>query len=248
MSKELIKISTNEQGKKLVSARELHKGLEIKTPFHKWMPRMIEYGFEENIDFRVEDIFVPNSNGGKQTQKDYAITLDMAKEISMIQRSELGKKFRQYFIECEKKLIEVSRKANLLEAIYNGGQEGVLASKQLVELETKPLLDKIEEDKPLVNFANTIASSSDNIDIGQFAKVIKDEGIKMGRNKLFDWLRKNNYLRKNNEPYQKYIDDKTFELIEVSKITPYGNKIFLKTLITGKGQIKILEKLSKEYK
>lgn len=172
----------------------------------------------------------------------------MAKEISMIQRSELGKKFRQYFIECEKKLIEVSRKANLLEAIYNGGQEGVLASKQLVELETKPLLDKIEEDKPLVNFANTIASSSDNIDIGQFAKVIKDEGIKMGRNKLFDWLRKNNYLRKNNEPYQKYIDDKTFELIEVSKITPYGNKIFLKTLITGKGQIKILEKLSKEYK
>lgn len=245
MSKELIKISTNEQGKKLVSARELHKGLEIKTDFRKWFPRMCEYGFEQGMDY-TPDIFVHPKN--KQETKDYAITLDMAKEISMIQRSELGKKFRQYFIECEKKLIEVSKRANLLEAIYNGGQEGVLASKQLVELETKPLLDKIEEDKPLVNFANTIASSSDNIDIGQFAKVIKDEGIKLGRNKLFDWLRKNNYLRKNNEPYQKYIDDKTFELIEVSKITPYGNKIFLKTLITGKGQIKILEKLSKEYK
>lgn len=104
---ELIKITTNEEGKQLVSARELHKGLEIKTPFHKWIPRMIEYGFEENKDFIVEDIFVPNSNGGKQTQKDYAMTLDMAKEISMIQRSELGKQFRQYFIECEKKLKEV---------------------------------------------------------------------------------------------------------------------------------------------
>lgn len=243
--KELIKITTNEQGKKLVSARELHKGLEISERFNSWFKRMLQYGFEENIDYTGCKTF---NTLARQELQDYAITLDMAKEISMIQRSELGKKFRQYFIECEKKLIEISRKANLLEAIYNGGQEGVLASKQLVELETKPLLDKIEEDKPLVNFANTIASSSDNIDIGQFAKVIKDEGIKLGRNKLFDWLRKNNYLRKNNEPYQKYIDDKTFELIEVSKITPYGNKIFLKTLITGKGQIKILEKLSKEYK
>lgn len=243
--KELIKITTNEQGKKLVSARELHKGLEISERFNSWFKRMLQYGFEENIDYTGCKTF---NTLARQELQDYVITLDMAKEISMIQRSELGKKFRQYFIECEKKLIEISRKANLLEAIYNGGQEGVLASKQLVELETKPLLDKIEEDKPLVNFANTIASSSDNIDIGQFAKVIKDEGIKLGRNKLFDWLRKNNYLRKNNEPYQKYIDDKTFELIEVSKITPYGNKIFLKTLITGKGQIKILEKLSKEYK
>lgn len=242
--KELIKIE-NKDGKQLVSARELHKGLEISERFNSWFKRMLQYGFEENIDYTGCKTF---NTLARQELQDYAITLDMAKEISMIQRSELGKKFRQYFIECEKKLIEVSRKANLLEAIYNGGQEGVLASKQLVELETKPLLDKIEEDKPLVNFANTIASSSDNIDIGQFAKVIKDEGIKMGRNKLFDWLRKNNYLRKNNEPYQKYIDDKTFELIEVSKITPYGNKIFLKTLITGKGQIKILEKLSKEYK
>lgn len=97
MFEELIKV---ENGK--VSARELHEGLEIKTPFHKWIPRMIEYGFEENKDFVVEDIFVRNSNGGKQTQKDYVITLDMAKEISMIQRSELGKRFRQYFIECEK--------------------------------------------------------------------------------------------------------------------------------------------------
>lgn len=86
MSKELIKISTNEQGKKLVSARELHKGLEIKTPFHKWMPRMIEYGFEENIDFRVEDILLYNPKGGSQKERDYIITLDMAKDLCRKQR------------------------------------------------------------------------------------------------------------------------------------------------------------------
>lgn len=142
--KELIKITTNKEGKQLVSARELHEGLEIKTPFHKWIPRMIEYGFEENKDFVVEDIFVRNSNGGKQTQKDYVITLDMAKEISMIQRSELGKRFRQYFIECEKKLREVTRPQlpqdylSALKALVESEEE-----KQRISLEKA----KIEEEK-----------------------------------------------------------------------------------------------------
>ncbi|HFD2033459.1 TPA: phage antirepressor KilAC domain-containing protein [Clostridium perfringens] len=244
MSKELIKISTNEQGKKLVSTRELYEGLGLnKAHWKRWSVKNIEENefFSENTDWTRFTIMV---NGNKTT--DFAISLEFAKHIAMMSRTEKSHEYRNYFIECEKKLIEVSKRANLLEAIYNGGQEGVLASKQLVELETKPLLDKIEEDKPLVNFANTIAKSSDSIDIGQFAKVIKDEGIKMGRNKLFEWLRDNKYLRKNNEPYQKYIDNELFELIEISKITPYGSKIFLKTLITGKGQIRLLEKLSKE--
>lgn len=96
MGNELIKITTNNEGKQLVSARELHEGLEIKTPFHKWIPRMIEYGFEENNDYIVTDNFVHNSNGGKQTQKDYIITTDMAKEICMIQRTDKGKEYRKY--------------------------------------------------------------------------------------------------------------------------------------------------------
>lgn len=106
---ELIKITTNEEGKQLVSARELHKGLEIKTRFSIWFSRMIEYGFEENIDY-IMDVQKRTTNNPKNPITefvDYIITLDMAKEISMIQRSELGKQFRQYFIECEKKLKEV---------------------------------------------------------------------------------------------------------------------------------------------
>ena len=74
----------------------------------------------------------------------------------------------------------------------------------------------IEQQKPLVDFANTIASTSKSIDMSSFAKLIKDEGIKMGRNKLFEWLRNNGYLmkNKNNEPYQRYIDSKIFEVVE----------------------------------
>lgn len=63
---------------------------------------MSEYGFEENVDFTVMDIFVHNPLGGRQNQTDHALTLDTAKEIAMIQRSEPGKRARQYFIQVEK--------------------------------------------------------------------------------------------------------------------------------------------------
>lgn len=150
---------------------------------------------------------------------------------------------REYFAMREIINSDEQLKAKLLLEIYNGGQSGVLASKQLTELEKKPLLDKIEEDKPLVDFAETISKTSDSISIGDFAKLIKDEGIKLGRNKLFEWLRDNKYLMKDNKPYQKYIDNGYFEIIEYSYNTPYGSKFGIKTLITGIGQIKIIEKL-----
>lgn len=99
---ELIKINETD-GKQSVSARELHEKLEVKTSFKDWINRMIAYGFEEGKDFCS---FLSESTGGRPN-KEYAISIDMAKEICMIQRSEIGKKFRQYFIECEKKLVEV---------------------------------------------------------------------------------------------------------------------------------------------
>lgn len=94
----------NREGIQLVSARELHEFLEVKTRFDNWMKRMIEYGFTESKDYETTNIAIRNSKGGKQSKIDYAITLDMAKEISMIQRSPKGKDAREYFIECEKLL------------------------------------------------------------------------------------------------------------------------------------------------
>ena len=98
---ELIKV-TYDNDRPVVSARELHGFLEVETPYHKWFPRMCEYGFSEGTDFSVTDIFVHNPAGGPQSMKDAALTIDMAKEICMIQRSEKGKQARQYFIQLEK--------------------------------------------------------------------------------------------------------------------------------------------------
>ncbi len=106
----------------------------------------------------------------------------------------------------------------------------------------------IEEQAPLVRFANHVSEASNCIDIGQLAKIVKDEGMDIGRNKLFKWLKQNGYLMNDNTPYQRYINSGLFEVIEVIKETAYGSKAFPKTLITGKGQIYLVEKLKTEYK
>ena len=102
---ELLNIEVKD-GKQLVSARELHNFLEIKTEFRHWFPRMCEYGFVDGIDY-TPVIFEHPLN--KQPTTDYAMTLDMAKEVSMVQRNEKGKVARQYFIKCEKLTRELAR-------------------------------------------------------------------------------------------------------------------------------------------
>ena len=123
-----------------------------------------------------------------------------------------------------------------------------LAKKLKEEQEARKKAEAIiEEQKPLVSFANTVTESSDCLDMGEFAKVIKDKDINMGRNKLFQWLRDNKYLMNNNVPYQKYIDNGVFKVIEVTKKSAYDDgRIYTKTLVTGKGQVYILEKLKEE--
>ena len=153
---------------------------------------------------------------------------------------------REYFAMREIVNSIEQQKANLLLSIYSGGQEAVVASKQLVELEKKPLLDKIEEDEPKVTFADTVAESADSIDMGRFSKLVKDENVfDGGRNMLFQWLRENKYLNKENIPYQRYINQGIFEVKETAYKTPYGTKISITTLVTGKGQIYLIEKLRK---
>ncbi|WP_206081547.1 antA/AntB antirepressor family protein [Megasphaera sp. SW808] len=100
----------NKKGTVLVDGRMLHDFLEVSARFNDWIIRMINYGFEEGIDYNT---FYSNlsktSEAGGRPRKEYALTLDMAKEICMIQRSEKGRQARKYFIECEKKLREVEQ-------------------------------------------------------------------------------------------------------------------------------------------
>jgi anti-repressor protein len=164
MEKDLIKIITNEKGQQCVSARELHAGLEVEQRFNDWIARRIKkYGFEENQDFTlVTQKRVTNNPKNPYTeQKDYIVTIDMAKELCMVENNDLGRMFRKYFIECEKRLKEVDTKAHLLLEIYNGGQGAVVATRELVELEKKPLLDKIEEQTPKANYYDKVLEPKD---------------------------------------------------------------------------------------
>ena len=103
--KELVKVTINENQEQVVSGRELHKNLEVKTPYTQWFNRMCEYGFDENVDYiLVSQKCETNNPKNPWTEiTDYILKLDMAKEIAMIQRTEIGKKIRQYFIEVEKR-------------------------------------------------------------------------------------------------------------------------------------------------
>ena len=144
---ELIKIIERE-GRQLVSGRELHEFLEIKTKYKDWFPRMVEYGFEEEIDFIkvAQKRATNNLKNPVTTVIDHAISIDMAKEISMIQRTEKGKAARQYFINCEKKLKEVKKLSpmELMELQFKALKE---QEEKIAQVENK--VDKLEEDMPL---------------------------------------------------------------------------------------------------
>lgn len=111
MNNELIKITKDDNGNSVVSGRDLHEFLEVNTQYTKWFNRMTEYGFTENVDFAVivKNVYDEKVFGGVRKITDHAMTLDMAKEISMIQRTDKGKQARQYFIEVEKAFKEQYR-------------------------------------------------------------------------------------------------------------------------------------------
>jgi len=235
---ELIKI-TEQNGQKVVSARDLHNYLEIDTPLSMWMPRMIEYGFDEGKDFIT---FLLESTGGRPST-DYALTLDMAKEISMLQRSEKGKTARQYFIACEKKLFEIVPRTHL-EVLQS--EMALLIESERVKNELIIANTKIESDKPKVVFAESVIGSSNSILVRQFAKDLCDDGFEIGQNRLFEWFREKKYLNVDNEPYQQYVAQGLFEVI--TRTIGSGSETFTTktTKITGSGQVYFANKIKNQ--
>ena len=99
---EIIKINYENAERPTVSGRELHEALGIKTAYKDWFPRMCEYGFTENSDFLTVAQKRATAQGNFTTYNDHMLTIQMAKEICMIQRTEKGKQCRQYFLDLEK--------------------------------------------------------------------------------------------------------------------------------------------------
>jgi phage anti-repressor protein len=133
---ELIPISEH-HGKRAVSARDLHNFLESKTRFNDWISRRIEeYGLIENQDFEVLLNFEKNPSGGRPSN-EYALSMDCAKELAMVEGNARGKQARQYFIACEQKLKEASKTLTSAEQLLMQAQVMVEQEKRISTIENK---------------------------------------------------------------------------------------------------------------
>ncbi|WP_423372930.1 phage antirepressor KilAC domain-containing protein [Melissococcus plutonius] len=232
---ELIKTHENENGQVLVNGRELHEFLEVKERYSKWFKRMVGYGFTDNLDYTPYQKVHPLN---KQDIDDHEMTLDMAKEISMIQRTEKGKQARRYFLQVEK--------------LWNSPEMIVQRALQIQTKKVEQLKLENAELKPKALFADSVSASHTSILVGELAKLLKQNGLDMGQNKLFTWLRDHGYLirRKGtdyNMPTQKAMEMKLFEIKETSINRSNGTTSISKTpKVTGKGQVYFVNKFCKQ--
>lgn len=224
---ELIPISDN-NGKKAVNARDLHAFLESKRDFSTWIKdRIKSYDFIEGVDYQSFTEIVEREIGAT-TRIEYALSISMAKELSMIENNERGKQARKYFIACEENKHELSRKELALMVVQAEEEKERLA------LENEKQQKQIEKLQPKADFADKAFAMEGKCDIGQAAKIL---GLPFGRNTLFKKLRELGvFFANRNKPKQKYIDAGYFEMKE--KPVPRENHpgfIVMVVLCTQKG-------------
>ena len=243
----LIKVEVKNDTQ-VVSARELYKGLEIAQRFSRWVSNNWNM-FEKNVDYVPCTLSTQqNQYGGTKELDDYTITIDMAKQLAMMVRTEKGKQYRKYFLELERK--------------WNDPQEVVKRGYAILQNENARLKIENQAMKPKALFADSVATAKTNILVSDLSKIIKQNGvhkikvngveIAMGPNNLFKWLRANKYLisRKGmdyNMPTQRAMNLGLFEVKESTRTAPDGHVIIQKTTkVTGKGQIYFVNKFLKD--
>lgn len=220
-----------------VSARDLHEALEISKRFSVWFETNSQ-GFVENEDFTSVLLGTEvQNNGGVQMRElqDYNVSVDMAKHICLMSRTQKGKQIRQYFIDLEKAW-------NTPEQIMARALKMASQSIESLKQDNAVLLADNQRMKPKEIFADAVATSHTSIMIGDLAKLLKQNGIETGQKRLFDWLRENGYLIKRkgadwNMPTQKAMELGLFEVKESTVNNPDGSvRINRTTKVTGKGQ------------
>lgn len=251
---QLIPLKQDSNGRIVVDGRELHDFLLVQQAFTDWIKKQIEsIGAIEGREFFF--LKGKTSEIGGRPSIEYQLTVELAKEICMVagvaprankETKELSKKARQYFIQVEKYW-------NSPEMVMKRALE--FANRQVGELETKVFA--LEEEKklnaPKVVFADAVSTSNTNILVGELAKILKQNGVDTGQNRLFEWLRENGYLIKRkgtdyNMPTQRSIDLGLFDIKESVHLDSNGVNVITKTpKVTGKGQQYFINKfLSKE--
>lgn len=237
---ELLKINY-ETEQPTVSARDLHEKLNIGTQYTKWFERMAEYGFFENVDFQAISQKRLTAQGNETTYIDHNISIDMAKQICMIQRSPEGKQIRQYFIDLEKAW-------NTPEQIMARALKMANSSIESLKQSNAVLLEDNQRMKPKEIFADAVATSHTSILIGDLAKMIRQNGYEIGQRRLFEWLRGNGYLIKRkgsdwNMQTQRSMEMQLFEIKESTHLDGNGCNVTTRTpKVTGKGQVYFVNK------
>lgn len=207
MTTELIPVREH-NGKTAVSLRDLHGFLEVKKDFTNWAKAMFEYGFVEGQDYvEVYAQMGENPSGGRPA-RNWAISLDMAKELSMIQRTDKGKQARQYFIEVEKReQAAVPSGPELLALAVVEAQKVIEAGQQ-----------KIVELTPKAKAWDVMVSSNGDYAVDEAAKILSREpSIEIGRNRLFTFMQELGWIyrhgaRRNWHAYQTQVDNGRIKL------------------------------------
>lgn len=219
-----------------VSARALHTGLEVSRRFSVWFETNSQ-GFVENEDYTsVRESTEVRNNGGVQMRElqDYSLTVDMAKHICLMSRTEKGKQIRQYFIDLEKAW-------NTPEQIFARALKMADKTIESLKADNEALIEDVQRMKPKEIFADAVSASHTSILIGELAKLLKQNGVETGQRRLFTWMRDNGYLIKSgsskNMPTQKSMEMGLLEIKEGSYINGAGVNVTTKTpKVTGKGQ------------
>ena len=222
---ELIKISYENAERPTVSGRELHDALKVETPYHKWFPRMCEYGFLELEDFWTK---MSESTGGRPST-DHQLTIPMAKEICMLQRSEKGKQFRQYFIRVEEAW-------NSPEMIMKRALEIANEKVKALQVSVSQLTVDKQIMQPKADYFDELVDRNLLTGIRETAKELK-----VKQNTFVNFLLDKKYLYRDKKgklmPYAKPMENGLFEIKEFSNektgfsstqvfITPKGKETF----------------------
>lgn len=244
---ELIKISKNENGLVTVSSRQ------VADDFNKRHSDVLEkingltleiQPTENSVRYFILSNYIDDKG---ETRKEYKLTRD---GFSLLVMGFTGSEALQWklkyidaFNKMEQELINLTRDSYMIE------DPVARAEKWIEEQKEKKLLQlKLEEQKPKVEFAEQVLQSTDTIDMKSMAKLVSKNGIKIGRNKLFEFLRVKDVLDKNNEPYQDYMDREWFEVVENTFDMGFTVKITKTTYVTPKGQIGIIRLLKKYFR
>lgn len=232
---ELIKVKTKEDVQ-VVSARDLHEALDIKTRFSLWAKQNFKH-FRENIDFTSVVTTTLVNNGAKRELQDYALTIEMAKHIAMMSGTDKGYEIRDYFIKVEQ--------------AWNSPEMVMKRALEIANKKVEQLKIENQEMKPKALFADSVAASHTTILIGELAKILRGNGINIGANRLFQWMRNQGYLisRKGtdyNMPTQRSMNLGLFKIKE-STITHSNGSVSISktTKVTGKGQQYFINKFMK---